>query len=69
MVGPQHDPSQTEAFAITANYILQFLSQTFHDSDRLLSNLRVVSQRVKNNAITSVRRLELEVLQAGKVSL
>lgn len=63
-----HDPSQAEAFAITAHYILEVLSQEFHGSGMLLSNLGIVGQKVKNHAISTIRRLELEVLQAGKVS-
>ncbi len=58
----------SEAFPVTAYYILRILGQTYPDSDRLLSNLGAVNQRVENNAITTVRRLELEILQAGKVS-
>ncbi|RYO95843.1 hypothetical protein DL764_007595 [Monosporascus ibericus] len=66
MAEMRHDASHTDAFAITANYILQVLSQNFHDSTDLLSYLPVVGQRVKNNAVTTIRRLELELLQAGK---
>ncbi|RYP81087.1 hypothetical protein DL770_005998 [Monosporascus sp. CRB-9-2] len=66
MAEMRHDALHTDAFAVTANYILQVLSQNSHDSTDLLSYLSVIGQRVKNNAVTTVRRLELEILQAGK---
>ncbi|RYP06637.1 hypothetical protein DL765_009411 [Monosporascus sp. GIB2] len=66
MAEVRHDALHTDAFAITANYILQVLSQNFQDSTDLLSRLSVIGQRVKNNAVTTIRRLELEILQAGK---
>ncbi|RYP46944.1 hypothetical protein DL768_006927 [Monosporascus sp. mg162] len=66
MAEMRHDALHTDAFAVTANYILQVLSQNFRDSADLLSYLSVIGQRVKNNAVTTVRRLELEILQAGK---
>ncbi|RYP79356.1 hypothetical protein DL769_003037 [Monosporascus sp. CRB-8-3] len=66
MAEMRHDALHTDAFAVTANYILQVLSQTFHDSTDLLSSLSVIGQRVKNHAVTTVRRLELEIMQAGK---
>ncbi|RYO75666.1 hypothetical protein DL766_003811 [Monosporascus sp. MC13-8B] len=66
MAEMRHDALHTDAFAITANYILQVLSQNFHDSTDLLSHLSVIGQRVKNNAVTTIRRLELEILQASK---
>ncbi|RYP30361.1 hypothetical protein DL767_006269 [Monosporascus sp. MG133] len=53
MAEMRHDALHTDAFAVTANYILQVLGQNFHDSTGLLSYLSVVGQRVKNNAVTT----------------
>ncbi|CAJ2513505.1 Uu.00g016240.m01.CDS01 [Anthostomella pinea] len=65
----QPDTSRNNPFAITSNYIIQVLSQNFHDSQSLLPRLRVIGQRVHAGYIATVRKLELEVLQAGKDSL
>ncbi|KAI1505367.1 hypothetical protein F5X99DRAFT_416122 [Biscogniauxia marginata] len=61
--------SQNNPFAITANYIVRVLSQNFHDHDGLVSRLKVVSQRIHTGHIDTVRRLELDLTQAGKDSL
>ena len=56
------------AFAVTGNFILQDLSQGLREPASLLHNLGVVSQKLRSNMVPTIRRLELEILQAGKVS-
>ncbi|KAI1416728.1 hypothetical protein F5Y13DRAFT_99971 [Hypoxylon sp. FL1857] len=56
-------------FTITVDYIIQVLSSKFHDSPTLLSRLREIAQGVHIGFITTVRKLELAMLQAGKNSL
>ena len=68
MAETNHDPGHFNAFAVTGNYIVQDLGQYFRESSRLLSNLGIVGQRLKSNAISTIRRLELEILRAGRVS-
>ncbi|RYP75733.1 hypothetical protein DL771_002220 [Monosporascus sp. 5C6A] len=53
MAEMRQDALHTDAFAVTADYILQVLSQNFHDSTDLLSYLSVIGQRVKNNAVVT----------------
>ncbi|KAI1098834.1 hypothetical protein F4804DRAFT_112267 [Jackrogersella minutella] len=56
-------------FTITVDYIIQVLSSKFHDSETLSSKLREIGQRVRVGYITTVRKFELAILQAGKNSL
>lgn len=57
----------TDAFSITVNYIIQRLSQKFGTiNNELTPRLRAISQRVSHGYISTVRRLELELLQVGK---
>lgn len=64
----RHEPSRVDAFSITANFITQVLCQTFQDIPSLFIGLTAIDHRVRGKQITTVRRLELEILQAGKVS-
>jgi hypothetical protein len=62
--------SSSDAFAITVNYMVQMLIQEFGTvSDSLASKLRAVSQKVAARSISTVRHMELELLQAGKNDL
>ncbi|KAI1076780.1 hypothetical protein F5B20DRAFT_554574 [Whalleya microplaca] len=56
-------------FAIAVTFIIQVLSQKFHDYEDLLLKLKTVEQRVNAGHISSIRQLELAILQAGKDSL
>ncbi|KAI1770263.1 hypothetical protein F4818DRAFT_270598 [Hypoxylon cercidicola] len=63
------DSLNNGAFTVTVDYIVQFLSQKFYDSEILSVKLRGVGQRVRAGYITTVRKLELAILQAGKNTL
>ncbi|KAH9904139.1 hypothetical protein F4778DRAFT_83664 [Xylariomycetidae sp. FL2044] len=65
----QPDTAQNSPFAITANYIISILTQTSYNSADLTTRLGGISQRVHAGYIVTIRRLELEILQAGKSSL
>ncbi|KAI1142429.1 hypothetical protein F5Y05DRAFT_226188 [Hypoxylon sp. FL0543] len=56
-------------FTITVDYIIRELSSKYHESQVLLSKLREIGQGVHLGYITTVRKLELAILQAGKNSL
>lgn len=59
-----------DAFSITVSYMVQMLSQKFGAlSDTLRPKLKSVSHKVSSGYITTTRRLELELLQAGKLTL
>lgn len=69
--GPNTQPS-SGAFSITVNYIVQILSRQFETEDgngELASKLKMVSQHISAGYTATVRRLELELLQAGKSSM
>jgi hypothetical protein len=55
------------ALVATAKYVLEVLSQGFGDA-QLNSRLREVYQGVSGGSISSVRKIEIEILQAGRVS-
>jgi hypothetical protein len=54
------------ALLATARYVLEMLSQGFGDAG-LNNRLREVYGRLSNGSISSVRKVEVEILQAGKV--
>jgi hypothetical protein len=61
------DNSVNAPFAVTVTFILKLLSQRFSGVRRFGSYLKDIQQRVNSGYITSVRRAELELFQAGKV--
>lgn len=63
------ESSPSSPFAITVGYVMSVLDQTFSDVPGLTPQLKGVNQRVMKRSIGSVRRVELEILQAGKVCL
>ncbi|KAI1386503.1 uncharacterized protein F4822DRAFT_431376 [Hypoxylon trugodes] len=65
----QPQTSQNSPFIITVDYIISVLSTRFTDSKVLLPKLREVGQSAHTGIITTVRKLELAILQAGKTSL
>lgn len=57
------------AFVITVDYITRILGQNFgSQNEALASTLRALYAKVESGYITTIRRLELEIIQAGKVS-
>ncbi|KAI2473003.1 hypothetical protein F4781DRAFT_427760 [Annulohypoxylon bovei var. microspora] len=65
----QPDSSHDSPFTITVDYIIRCLDAKFSNFKTLLSKLREIGQRVRAGHITTVRKLELAILQAGKNSL
>jgi len=65
----QDSPSSSvhQAFAITVTYVSSQLIDAFSDAEGLRNNVNRIIQRVKTGEICSVRRVEIELLQAGKV--
>ncbi len=55
-----------EALLATARYVLEMLSQGFGDVG-LNNKLREVYGRLSSGSISSVRKVEVEILLAGKV--
>jgi len=67
---PQDGGTATgEPFHVTINFILTLLIQSFTDADGLAGKLRGLHQRLLAGSIQTVRRAELELLQAGKASM
>ncbi|KAI1877026.1 uncharacterized protein JN550_001098 [Neoarthrinium moseri] len=67
--GTQHS---ADAFSVAATYIVQMLRQKFSSADQsetLIRRLKSADQRVTAGQITTIRRFELELLQAGKATL
>ena len=58
---------QDSPFAITVNYVMSVLDQNFSDFPGLNPQLGGIKHRVQKGSIGSVRKVELEILQAGKV--
>ncbi|KAJ4300537.1 hypothetical protein N0V88_003215 [Collariella sp. IMI 366227] len=54
--------------ATTARYVLEMLAQRFGEAG-LHSRLKGISQRLGNGSLCSVRKIELEILDAGRNSL
>lgn len=65
----QDSPSASvhQAFAITVTYVSSQLIDAFSDTRGLRNNINKIIQRVKTGEICSVRRVEIELLNAGKV--
>ncbi|KAK4225397.1 hypothetical protein QBC38DRAFT_265859 [Podospora fimiseda] len=61
--------SVNESLTITVKYALEALVREFLDVTTLTSELEDVFQRVLNGTITSVRRVEIEILRAGQKSM
>lgn len=62
-------PLSTDAFSITVGYVIDVLSQSFGSSHPdLITELGKVRQRVNAGELKTVRRVELDLLEAGKVS-
>ncbi|KAM7201634.1 hypothetical protein V8F33_003183 [Rhypophila sp. PSN 637] len=64
----QDHPSASvhQAFAITVTYVSSQLIDAFSDARGFKSNINKIIQRVKTGEICSVRRVEIELINAGK---
>lgn len=60
--------SVNEALTVTLKYTLEALVREFIDVSGLSAELEDIYQRLLNGSITSVRRVEIELLRAGQVS-
>ncbi|KAI0889062.1 uncharacterized protein GGS22DRAFT_196757 [Annulohypoxylon maeteangense] len=69
LVDFQPDSSHESPFTITVDYIIQCLDLKFSNSKTLLPRLTEIGRRVRAGHITTIRKLELAILQAGKKSL
>ncbi|KAK3324134.1 hypothetical protein B0T19DRAFT_222706 [Cercophora scortea] len=54
------------AFPMTVKYVLDMLREEFAATENLAEKLNTIYPRVENGTISSVRRVEIEVLHAGK---
>lgn len=55
------------SFTVTVNFVVTVLIQDFSDVEGLIAKLSGIHHRVADGSISSVRRAELELLQAAKV--
>ncbi|KAI0484681.1 hypothetical protein GGR56DRAFT_36353 [Xylariaceae sp. FL0804] len=64
-----HPSSSQIGLAATSMYIVQVLSQRFQDFSNLLPRLKAIGQSAQAGYIPTIRRLELQLFDAGKRSL
>ncbi|KAI8633422.1 hypothetical protein F5Y19DRAFT_462443 [Xylariaceae sp. FL1651] len=55
--------------AIASTYMVQDLSRRFPDSENWLRKLKVIGQKAQAGCYPTIRKLELELIQAGKDAL
>lgn len=55
------------AYHIAVNDLILALSQRYHKESRYIASMRELLRRVASNNVSTVRRLELELMQCGKV--
>jgi hypothetical protein len=67
-----HDPSMAmhvgSPYAIATNFMLKHSFQPYTDIPAFAASLDNLVQRVNSNFVSTLRRLELELMHAGKVS-
>jgi hypothetical protein len=63
-IGAAVDP----ALEATIGYILKILCGKYQDTEGFVAQMKDIRKRAKAGSISSIRRAELELLQAGKVS-
>lgn len=63
------DPDVEAPFSSLADTVLTRLSRDFSGTQGLAVKLSGVRQRVNNGAVASIRRFEIELLTAAKVSI
>ncbi|KAI1339523.1 hypothetical protein F5Y15DRAFT_75462 [Xylariaceae sp. FL0016] len=62
----QPNSSHNNPFAMASGYIIQVLGQEYRNWDTLAPSLMTIGQRVQAGFIPTIRKLELELIQAGK---
>lgn len=63
------DTRPDSPFAVAVHFMLKFLSQEYADVPQFCAVLDGLMQRVNTNFISTARRLELELMHTGRVSL
>lgn len=55
-------------FAVAVNYMLRILSQQYSDVPGFVGSMNHLAERVNSSYVSTARRIELEVMHAGRVS-
>ncbi|CAM1511282.1 Fc.00g087950.m01.CDS01 [Cosmosporella sp. VM-42] len=63
------DSHTDQPFALSVTFLLNLLSRQFSDSPGLAKGLKDLEHRVNANYVSTTRRLELELMHVGKMSL
>lgn len=64
----QPDLQGSTPLAIASAYIVQDLCRRYQDSENFLLKLRAIGQNARAGYYATIRKLELELIQTGKVS-
>lgn len=59
--------STLQPLAVASAYLVQDLCRRYHDSENLVQKLKVIGQNARGGYYTTIRKLELELIQTGKV--
>lgn len=62
------DARPDSPFALAVNFMLKLLAEQYPNAPEFCTILDDLLQRVNNNFISTARRLELELMHAGRVS-
>lgn len=62
------DVNSGSPFVLTVIFMLTSLSQRYSAHPEFINSLKDLQQRVNSNSVSTTRRLDLELMQAGKVS-
>ncbi len=57
----------SDALTIASAYLVQDLCRTYHDSENFLPKLTAIGQNARAGYYATIRKLELELIQTGKV--
>lgn len=60
---------QDSPFALAVNFMLKILAQQYADVPGFEGSMKHLASRVNASYVSTPRRLELEVMHAGRVSL
>src|SRR5690349_12500406 len=66
---PEGETSPHSPFAVTVKFILQRLHQGFSDASGLGNRLSGIYQSLASGSASSVRKIEIELLRAGKATM
>jgi hypothetical protein len=58
--------STLQPLAVASAYLVQDLCRRYHDSENLVQKLKVIGQNARAGYYTTIRKLELELIQTGK---